>query len=146
MIRRNAPMRAAEKRQLWAQTGKFETRLGQHENAITSYRLALDKDDPNSYRSLIAAMHSAKKAPGEIETAVRNYMAEFPKRGDRYELLAQVAHAYAGDKNTAKALQVGGEVMAVEDRKSTRLNSSHVVISYAVFCLKKKKKNDTTRD
>src|SRR5947207_10487443 len=27
-----------------------------------------------------------------------------------------------------------------EDRKSTRLNSSHTVISYAVFCLKKKKK------
>ena len=27
------------------------------------------------------------------------------------------------------------------DRKSTRLNSSHVVISYAVFCLKKKNKN-----
>src|SRR2546426_2762532 len=29
------------------------------------------------------------------------------------------------------------------DRKSTRLNSSHLVISYAVFCLKKKKKKDT---
>src|SRR2546426_7014033 len=28
-----------------------------------------------------------------------------------------------------------------EDRKSTRLNSSHLVISYAVFCLKKKKDN-----
>src|SRR5256885_6069431 len=28
------------------------------------------------------------------------------------------------------------------DRKSTRLNSSHLVISYAVFCLKKKKKED----
>src|SRR5476649_2973301 len=28
------------------------------------------------------------------------------------------------------------------DRKSTRLNSSHTVISYAVFCLKKKKKNN----
>src|SRR5438132_14385071 len=28
---------------------------------------------------------------------------------------------------------------AAEDRKSTRLNSSHTVISYAVFCLKKKK-------
>src|SRR5947207_9949646 len=28
------------------------------------------------------------------------------------------------------------------DRKSTRLNSSHTVISYAVFCLKKKKKSD----
>src|SRR2546426_8517763 len=32
-------------------------------------------------------------------------------------------------------------VRAGQDRKSTRLNSSHLVISYAVFCLKKKKKN-----
>src|SRR5688500_20174522 len=31
------------------------------------------------------------------------------------------------------------------DRKSTRLNSSHLVISYAVFCLKKKKRNSTNR-
>src|SRR3989454_2889928 len=32
-----------------------------------------------------------------------------------------------------------------EDRKSTRLNSSHLVISYAVFCLKKKKNNPIRR-
>src|SRR5438034_3012788 len=42
----------------------------------------------------------------------------------------------------------GGEFrvgsLAREDRKSTRLNSSHTVISYAVFCLKKKKKNVIT--
>src|SRR3712207_7567213 len=31
------------------------------------------------------------------------------------------------------------------DRKSTRLNSSHANISYAVFCLKKKKKKSTSR-
>src|SRR5258705_6017949 len=31
--------------------------------------------------------------------------------------------------------------VAIRDRKSTRLNSSHLGISYAVFCLKKKKKN-----
>src|SRR2546426_2587103 len=31
----------------------------------------------------------------------------------------------------------------LRDRKSTRLNSSHLVISYAVFCLKKKKKSKT---
>src|SRR5256885_10025474 len=35
-------------------------------------------------------------------------------------------------------------VLHVTDRKSTRLNSSHLVISYAVFCLKKKKKKDKT--
>src|SRR2546426_4673944 len=33
----------------------------------------------------------------------------------------------------------------MRDRKSTRLNSSHLVISYAVFCLKKKKKKHRTR-
>src|SRR3989442_9641171 len=32
-------------------------------------------------------------------------------------------------------------IVVDQDRKSTRLNSSHVRISYAVFCLKKKKKN-----
>src|SRR5258708_9390780 len=32
------------------------------------------------------------------------------------------------------------------DRKSTRLNSSHQIISYAVFCLKKKNRNQTCRD
>src|SRR5438132_7053316 len=34
----------------------------------------------------------------------------------------------------------GWGALAQADRKSTRLNSSHTVISYAVFCLKKKKK------
>src|SRR5436190_5331952 len=33
-------------------------------------------------------------------------------------------------------------VASLQDRKSTRLNSSHTVISYAVFCLKKKKKKN----
>src|SRR2546430_8593007 len=39
----------------------------------------------------------------------------------------------------ARGLLIGGGLS--EDRKSTRLNSSHSQISYAVFCLKKKKKN-----
>src|SRR2546427_7678841 len=42
----------------------------------------------------------------------------------------------AGDRVHLEA-RADGE----EDRKSTRLNSSHSQISYAVFCLKKKKKN-----
>src|SRR5256885_13137808 len=43
-------------------------------------------------------------------------------------------------KNTAKRR---GSRPARADRKSTRLNSSHLVISYAVFCLKKKKRITT---
>src|SRR2546426_1361200 len=51
-------------------------------------------------------------------------------------------------------LRLGAYVLADEgrggmggkgDRKSTRLNSSHLVISYAVFCLKKKKKRSDDR-
>src|SRR5437660_5727644 len=38
----------------------------------------------------------------------------------------------------------GAGSVAALDRKSTRLNSSHVAISYAVFCLKKKKENPHT--
>src|SRR2546426_8715349 len=37
-----------------------------------------------------------------------------------------------------------GEPGLARDRKSTRLNSSHLVISYAVFCLKKKKRHKVT--
>ena len=39
----------------------------------------------------------------------------------------------------ANSRKAGPPVLVQLDRKSTRLNSSHVVISYAVFCLKKKK-------
>src|SRR5690625_6626532 len=41
----------------------------------------------------------------------------------------------------AKGWKTKDMVPTMRDRKSTRLNSSHVAISYAVFCLKKKKKN-----
>src|SRR5947207_7525582 len=53
-------------------------------------------------------------------------------------------HALAGGGFFVDGLKVRkallGCVFRAGDRKSTRLNSSHTVISYAVFCLKKKKK------
>src|SRR5260221_9796092 len=46
----------------------------------------------------------------------------------------------------AKILRLLSEAVSTfEDRKSTRLNSSHTVISYAVFCLKKKKRQSHSR-
>src|SRR5258707_11099621 len=39
-----------------------------------------------------------------------------------------------------------GHARTASDRKSTRLNSSHANISYAVFCLKKKKKNFSVQE
>src|SRR5574343_1226076 len=40
---------------------------------------------------------------------------------------------------TRSRKRISGTFPSSEDRKSTRLNSSHITISYAVFCLKKKK-------
>src|SRR3712207_7928773 len=50
------------------------------------------------------------------------------------EELAAAIRGRAGDED-----RLGAPGLAVGDRKSTRLNSSHANISYAVFCLKKKK-------
>src|SRR5690606_39800757 len=60
----------------------------------------------------------------------------------RIEGLPQVVRDVLSDPDAAaKLLSAGGEVVTqLLDRKSTRLNSSHVKISYAVFCLKKKSK------
>src|SRR5256885_7309997 len=62
-------------------------------------------------------------------------------QGQNVELTADLFNTFslldaAGIRNDwGRVKQVSG----FEDRKSTRLNSSHLVISYAVFCLKKKK-------
>src|SRR5689334_24604345 len=45
----------------------------------------------------------------------------------------------AGEHRARAAVPAGGAAEEAADRKSTRLNSSHSSISYAVFCLKKKK-------
>src|SRR5437868_12036633 len=54
--------------------------------------------------------------------------------GEQAELVCDLVPGGAGG-----ALGTTWNKIADEDRKSTRLNSSHVSISYAVFCLKKKK-------
>src|SRR5699024_11791200 len=56
------------------------------------------------------------------------------------ELLAEYAPGYEV-LTTSNMMGTTGDFVPVfeKDRKSTRLNSSHVSISYAVFCLKKKK-------
>src|SRR5688572_32623024 len=65
-------------------------------------------------------------APGDEALAVRHPAAAEPVRRHR-----------------VRPLRRSGRRPRRRDRKSTRLNSSHSQISYAVFCLKKKKNNNT---
>src|SRR5258708_27654688 len=57
----------------------------------------------------------------------------FVHPGSNYMLSA------TGTLNASTSLEFSWGRAGVQDRKSTRLNSSHQIISYAVFCLKKKK-------
>src|SRR5205807_10537813 len=58
---------------------------------------------------------------------------------------AGVANRHHGAAHDRQPPAVAGLGRDRRDRKSTRLNSSHLVISYAVFCLKKKKKHSNAR-
>src|SRR5690349_23769171 len=84
------------------------------------------------------------------------FRSEFPEPDFFRESSFRKEHQRMTARRRAQhAARVGAALVAVEpldelrpdapqeqaDRKSTRLNSSHVEISYAVFCLKKKKKN-----
>src|SRR5256885_13290982 len=50
-----------------------------------------------------------------------------------------VERRHLDDPSRRQPRRAGGQRLHLRDRKSTRLNSSHLVISYAVFCLKKKR-------
>src|SRR5262245_64696732 len=63
--------------------------------------------------------------------------------GARDRLLRRAGGPVVGDLHDVRVLEpLGG----ARDRKSTRLNSSHLGISYAVFCLKKKKDKTTNEE
>src|SRR5256885_12692402 len=73
----------------------------------------------------------------DVEPLRRGLIAVGVELGDQH-LAGAVVRKRVEDRrhDLAGAAPVG---IAIQDRKSTRLNSSHLVISYAVFCLKKKK-------
>ena len=64
---------------------------------------------------------------------------------ERMRLKASAYKQYGDAAMVSLILETLPKVSLRGDRKSTRLNSSHTVISYAVFCLKKKKKKTTKR-
>src|SRR5690349_23899290 len=84
-------------------------------------------------------------------TLFRSYYSGFEPAWAKYGVqlvttLEVLKHGMGRGIHHVEFLRGGGQLKERwEDRKSTRLNSSHVEISYAVFCLKKKKKKITAR-
>src|SRR5215471_6666941 len=99
-----------------------------------------------SEREIAAIERAAKAAPGPL-SALAAAITTFAARalaGPRLAF-ALIAESVEPDLDLARTAYRRALAAQFErDRKSTRLNSSHVEISYAVFCLKKKKKKITT--
>src|SRR3712207_9589195 len=83
-----------------------------------------------------------------LHDALPIYVVDGPAHGAQNEEHAQPERvglpASQRRHGQAEGRTGGGDAVPGQDRKSTRLNSSHANISYAVFCLKKKKKQKTT--
>src|SRR5256885_5945786 len=86
-------------------------------------------------------LHDALPICGQRGRRTAGARCRQPQHRLRHAVLRALPHQRALQQ---RARDPGPGLTEPADRKSTRLNSSHLVISYAVFCLKKKKKNNTT--
>src|SRR5258707_8141300 len=77
-------------------------------------------------------MHSSTIAPSMPARRTASATTSAPSSG--------AVNGLSAPRNFPVGVRTALTMMASRDRKSTRLNSSHANISYAVFCLKKKKK------
>src|SRR2546422_6948666 len=85
----------------------------------------------NVFRSISAISPPPAILRNMRSEAFGSWLASSPARSEDSSLLRN---------HSSRASWIGSSAMPARDRKSTRLNSSHGYISYAVFCLKKKKK------
>src|SRR5438270_1421176 len=86
------------------------------------------------FRSRSMAENPSATLPATVEKIIKPPYTGAPEK-------AQIA--VEGADHLYREIRI--ENTLTEDRKSTRLNSSHSQISYAVFCLKKKKKKKNTK-
>src|SRR2546422_3084185 len=90
-------------------------------------------------------LDGSRADPGvDVGECRRDDRGDLGRRGGRHPALRPVepTHEAADDLPLPPERLRRRHVGAERDRKSTRLNSSHGYISYAVFCLKKKKRKD----
>src|SRR5207253_5472758 len=99
---------------------------------------------PNTYIYTLS-LHDAlpiseNESLGSFLTHLSNYSFLQPLLISINQILTETYIYLNSNEPKLKDYQILNSNQFPKDRKSTRLNSSHVAISYAVFCLKKKKK------
>src|SRR5256885_10314208 len=100
-------------------------------------------DGFTGHASALRQRHGHRPLARRLHSALPSFHLGLPAPGVLLCRLGVLSEGGLG--SSSDALRKAGKVATHADRKSTRLNSSHLVISYAVFCLKKKKKTHMTR-
>src|SRR3712207_7081825 len=90
-------------------------------------------------RSTLFPYTTLFRSTGEIAFALNVLGSVARDTGDFAEARRLCRESLAICEATGDQANMAASLLALGDRKSTRLNSSHANISYAVFCLKKKK-------
>src|SRR5258708_18884802 len=90
------------------------------------------------YTTLFRSIHCGQ--PAYVTTQRRRLMSKMKTTFKAVLIVMLFGLFFSGCARQVESRQ------AVRDRKSTRLNSSHQIISYAVFCLKKKNNGSYSRD
>src|SRR5690554_7002457 len=103
----------------------FQAEDGIRDADVTEFRRVL-------FRSALVALNDMDSTTKVIEYWEENVNSD--------NFILSLAALYVLQERNQPEQFITVAKKANEDRKSTRLNSSHVRISYAVFCLKKKKK------
>src|SRR5947207_5135016 len=138
-VRRTQGALAQVRKRLHAVNERLFNEMEQHQALQKSLEHARYHDPFTGLPNRRYLMDQLDRALREVRTRRRQRIAVVLIEIDRFKLINDTLGHTAGDELMLQAAQRFAR--AVEgDRKSTRLNSSHTVISYAVFCLKKKKK------
>src|SRR2546422_5343720 len=140
LTRRFGALTAVDALTLRIETGEVFGLLGPNGSGkTTTIRMLCGLLEPSAGSALVTGL-DVTVAPEQVKQRI-GYMAQ---RVGVYEDLtvAENLDFYAGIYGLRRGATRArlADVVAFLDRKSTRLNSSHGYISYAVFCLKKKKK------
>src|SRR5690606_38360269 len=108
---------------------------------VASSKFYQDFNDKKAAHFLVGTINKE----GTIQTVTANYVLDGARRA--YYAEEGVFETFKQNLISLESALEGDlediDVVSGADRKSTRLNSSHVKISYAVFCLKKKKKKES---
>src|SRR5207253_5958932 len=112
--------------------------------ARPALRVALGESQPTAYeKGLLEGIHAQADAEGNRQGAEAVFATLFFALQNANSKILSVDAKRAFERLWSLQIREGKDRGTWKDRKSTRLNSSHVAISYAVFCLKKKRKYKT---